>query len=292
MLEGLRLGTIITDMVQIGVLWYGIYMLIRFVLGTRIAPILLGFCVLVALFLLFAYLLGMDVLARIVFYLLIFMVLSMIVVFQQEIRRMLELLSGQRWFGRQTLLASNNNTSAVDILCNSLVYLSQHQIGALVAIERGISLRSYEASGVLLRAVISQELLISIFTPPLPLHDGGVVIRDGVLTVAHALFPVSNQITLAGSGMRHRAAVGLSEETDALVVVVSEETGRISIAHNGKLHRFEPDRAEKLLLRWLRKAMPIRTPRAATFGEWLFKYTATWFNGKHLRTQEVSDEIN
>ena len=116
-----------------------------------------------------------------------------------------------------------------------MAHLSRVRLGALIAVERGISLGSYEDSGVKLNALVSHELMISIFTPPLPLHDGGIIMRDGRIAAAHCLFPVSNQSELATSGMRHRAAVGLSEDTDAVVVVVSEETGNMSVAVDGKI---------------------------------------------------------
>ena len=129
-------------------------------------------------------------------------------------------------------------------------------MGALIALERGISLRSYEDTGVATDALFTRELVRSIFTPPLPLHDGGVVLRDGFLSSAHCIFPVSNNPELIASGMRHRAAVVLSEETDALVVVVSEERGTISVAHNGHLYSYERESAREPVLRWLTKAMP------------------------------------
>jgi DNA integrity scanning protein DisA with diadenylate cyclase activity len=147
---------------------------------------------------------------------------------------------------------------SAEFLADSLMALARARIGALVAFERGISLRGVEDTGVRLDAVFSPELVKSIFTPPLPLHDGGLVMRDGRIASAHCIFPVSNNPSLSGSGMRHRAAVGLSEETDALVFVVSEETGAISVAHNGKIVRYdiEGEGAEAPIVRWLSKALP------------------------------------
>ena len=103
--------------------------------------------------------------------------------------------------------------------------------------------------------MFSRELVQSIFMPPLPLHDGGLTMRYGRISSAHCIFPVSNNPDLLSSGMRHRAAVGLSEETDALVVVVSEETGAVSVAHNGRLFRYYGDMREAALRRWVSKAM-------------------------------------
>ena len=129
------------------------------------------------------------------------------------------------------------------------------KMGALIAIERGISLRGYEDTGVAMDSRFSRELVRTIFTPPMPLHDGGMIVRDGRIAAAHCIFPVSNNPDLIASGMRHRAAVGLSEETDALVVVVSEETGAISVAHNGRIVRYSGEDAPAAALRWISKAM-------------------------------------
>jgi diadenylate cyclase len=261
---GVQIG--FNDVMQVLILYAGIYALIHYVRGTRNAQVLLGFCVLVVSLLLFTYLFRFDVLARVVYFLLIYLALSMVVVFQQEIRRMLALVGGQRLFNRQYML---RETSVPQKLCRAVTFLARERIGALIAVERGISLGGYEDSGVKLNALVCHELLVSIFTPPLPLHDGGIILRDGRVAAAHCLFPVSNQPELAASGMRHRAAVGLSEETDAVVVVVSEETGKISVAHNGRLHRYSDDKIDKVLLRWMRRAMPADMREPATLADWL-----------------------
>lgn len=275
MFDGLQIG--LNDVMQIMILYFGIYALIRFVRGTRSAQVLLGFCVMVVSLLLFTYIFRFDVLARVVYFLLVYLALSMVVVFQQEIRRVLALVGGQKLFGRQYVALQG---TVPEKLCRSVINLGQSRIGALIAVERGIALHGFEETGVKLNALVSHELLVSIFTPPLPLHDGGIIIRDGTIAAAHCLFPVSNQGDLSTSGMRHRAAVGLSEETDAVVVVVSEESGQISVAHNGRLHRYSEDKVEKLLLRWLRKAMPNETQGAVTLTDWLTARFTKLLNGK------------
>ncbi len=275
MFEGLQIG--LNDVMQIMILYFGIYALIRFVRGTRSAQVLLGFCVMVVSLLLFTYMFRFDVLARVVYFLLVYLALSMVVVFQQEIRRVLALVGGQKLFGRHYVARQE---SVPEKLCRSVINLGKSRIGALIAVERGIALNGYEETGVKLNALVSHELLVSIFTPPLPLHDGGIIIRDGTIAAAHCLFPVSNQGDLSTFGMRHRAAVGLSEETDALVVLVSEETGKIAVAHNGRLHRYSDDKMEKLLLRWLRKAMPNETRGVVTLTDWMTAYFSKLLNGK------------
>lgn len=269
MFEGLQIG--LNDVMQIALLYLAVYALIRFVKGTRSAQVLLGFCVLVVSLLLFTYLFRFDVLARVVYFLLIYLALSMVVVFQQEIRRMLAMVGGQRLFRPYAL----RQEQVPETLCRCILNLSRARIGALVAVERGISLCGYEDSGVKLNALVSHELMVSIFTPPLPLHDGGIIMREGRIAAAHCLFPVSNQSELITSGMRHRAAVGLSEETDAVIIVVSEETGRVSAAYNGRLHRYdESDNVEKIILRWLRVAMPNDRRRSLTLTDWITSQAA------------------
>lgn len=263
MFEGFQVG--FTDIAQIAVLYFAIYALIRLIRGTRSAQMLLGFCLLAGALLGFTTIFRFDVLTRIVFFLLLYLALSLVVVFQQEIRRVLAMVGGRRLFSGKAVAPE----SVPETLCKSVLYLSQIQLGALIAVERGISLVSYEDSGVRLKALVSRELITSIFTPPLPLHDGGIIIRDGKIAAAHCVFPVSNQAELVTSGLRHRAAVGLSEETDAVVIVVSEETGRISVAHNGRLHRYPPDKVERVLLRWLRKAMPSANSKPFSVSDWL-----------------------
>jgi len=256
------------------ILYLAIYALLRYVKGTRSAQVLLGFCVMVVSMLLFTYVFRFDVLARVVYFLLIYLALSMVVVFQQEIRRVLAAVGGQRLFSRPYGLRQPH---VPDILCGCIMNLAKVRIGALIAVERGISLYGYEETGIKLGAYVSHELMVSIFTPPLPLHDGGIIMREGRIAAAHCLFPVSNQSELVASGMRHRAAVGLSEETDAVVFVVSEETGSVAVAYNGRLHRYtQEDNAEKIILRWLRTAMPSEQARTLTMTEWLTRMTVDW----------------
>ena len=180
--------------------------------------------------------------------------ISLVVIFQPEIRRVLSQVGAFGYFDRPKYAADGSATP--EFIVQTIVALADRRIGALIAFERGISLRGYEATGVALDAMLSRELVETIFTPPLPLHDGGMTLRNGRIAATHCVFPVSNNPELISSGMRHRAAVGLSEETDALVIVVSEETGSVSVAHNGKLIRYTGDQRATSLIRWVSKAMP------------------------------------
>ena len=239
---------------QIAILYLVIYAILKRARGSRFGQVLMGVGLLAAALTLFTFVFHFDVLSVILRSLLVYLAISTVVIFQPEIRR------GLRQVGAVGSLEKRRDQpdggATPEFIAESILHLAARKMGALIAFERGISLRSYEETGVPLHATFSRELLTCLFTPPLPLHDGGVTIRDGRLSAAHCIFPVSNNPDLIVSGMRHRAAVGLSEETDALVVVVSEESGAVSVAHNGRLIRY-PDAAAcaPSLVRWLAKAM-------------------------------------
>lgn len=245
--------------VEVAILYIVIYTVLKSARGSRFGQALAGLGVLAALLFAFSYVFHFVVLTRIVQFLLLYTAVSSVVIFQPEIRRMLMTVGAFGFFERPKHRADGSVTP--EFFVESVLELAKMRMGALVALERGISLRSYEETGVALDALYSRELLQSIFTPPLPLHDGGMVLRNGRIASAHCIFPVSNHPDLIAHGMRHRAAVGLSEETDALVVVVSEETGAVSVAHNGRMIRLEGDARASSLLRWARKALPEDTRR-------------------------------
>lgn len=243
---------------QVAILYFAIYGILRAGRGTRFGQALMGFGVLFGAIALISHIFNFDVISRLLQALLGYVAISAVVVFHPEIRRFLASFGAMLFRDRQ----EENTTGQItpEQFTRAVFKLSERRMGALFAFERGISLRGYEESGVRLDAIISEPLLISVFTEPLPLHDGGAIVRNGRLASAHCLFPISNQESLSVSGMRHRAAVGLSEETDALVVVVSEETGRVSVAHNGKIVRYPDsgDSSRAAVLRWVSKAMPRR----------------------------------
>jgi diadenylate cyclase len=202
----------------------------------------------------------------------VYIAISSVVIFQPEIRRILAMVGAFGYLERPKY--TPDGAATPQLITESIMSLAERKIGALIAFERGISLRGYEDTGIAIDAMFSRELVESVFTPPLPLHDGGMTMRNGRIAAAHCVFPVSNNYDLSVSGMRHRAAVGLSEDTDALVVVISEETGAISIAHNGKLLRYTGDQRAQSLLRWVTKAMPAvkrGNPLLAKFHDLLLK---------------------
>ena len=161
---------------------------------------------------------------------------ALIIIFQPEIRTILEQLGRSQLLGRHKVLTVDEREHMVYEMINAIDYLRKERIGALIVIERDISLGNYIDKAKKLYADLSSDLLIAIFYEGNPLHDGGVIIQGDRITCAGAVFPTSNSSKLNRRlGTRHRAALGLAEETDAICIVVSEETGRVSIALKGEM---------------------------------------------------------
>ena len=176
--------------------------------------------------------------------------LALIIIFQPEIRNALEQLGKKQILTRHRSLTLDEREKVVYEIMNSIDYLRKSRIGGLIVIEREISLNDYIQKSKTLYADISSELLISIFFPRNPLHDGGVIIQGNKITSAGAVFPISlNSKINKKLGTRHRAALGISEESDCIAIVVSEETGKISMAINGILnYNLSLDDARMLLI--------------------------------------------
>jgi diadenylate cyclase len=212
---------------EIAILWWVIYAILVFIKGTRAVQLLKGLIVIVLLFFLVEKL-GLDAVSWILAKILAISVIGFLVIFQPEIRR------GLARIGQFGIFTAKERI--VDELVKAAEWLSERKYGAIIAIEREVGLGSYIESGVNLDGKVKSELLETIFIPNTPLHDGGVVIQMDRITAAGCLFPLAQDSQLAKQqGTRHRAAVGLTEETDAVVMVVSEETGAISIVAGGRL---------------------------------------------------------
>ena len=219
---------------EIVILTILIYTLFRFLKGTRGSSIFTGLLVLLGALYAITSLVSLDVLNWLLSRLTLYLSLALIIIFQPEIRRALARLGRQPW--RKNSL--DTQISLVTPITQAVKTLSNQKIGALIAIEREIGTRAIQDSGTPLAATVSAELLTSLFFPRSPLHDGGVIIAGESIRAAGCLFPLSQKEQLQKTlGTRHRAAIGITEETDAVVIVVSEETGAISLAYNGKLRR-------------------------------------------------------
>ncbi len=185
--------------------------------------------------------------------------MAIIVIFQPEIRNILEQLGRNQLLGRHKVLTVDERERMVYEIINAVDYLRKEHIGALIVLERDISLGNYIDKAKKLYADLSSDLLIAIFYQGNPLHDGGVIIQGDRITCAGAVFPTSNSQKINRRlGTRHRAALGLAEETDAICIVVSEETGRISVALKGELlYNLSIDDTRMLLIDELRPKQDI-----------------------------------
>lgn len=218
--------------VDILVVAFLIYELIMIVRGTRAAHILAGILTVIVIYNLSLWL-HLELLRFIISYAMPYMAIAVIVLFQSEIRRTLARIGRKRLFGR----AIRRREIAEEILL-AVTRLSDDRTGALIVLERDIGLRTFIESGVRLDAHISRDLLLCIFRKDASLHDGAVIVQKDRVSAAACFLPLSMNPTLSSKlGTRHRAAIGITEETDCLAIVVSEETGGISIAVFGEIEQ-------------------------------------------------------
>ena len=218
---------------EILILTVGIYYGLRFVRGTRGAPVVWGFLVVLLALAMVSYLLQLKVLQYFLGGFSAFFVLAVLVIFQPELRRMLAELRNLPLFA-----TAHEQRQNIEVIIQTVERLAEVRIGALIAVEQSIQLQRAVESGITIDCDATPEMLETIFFPNNAIHDGGVIIKGDRIAVAACIFPLTRRQDLNKSlGTRHRAAIGLSEETDAVIVVVSEETGTISYAYKGQLVR-------------------------------------------------------
>jgi diadenylate cyclase len=218
---------------EILILTVGIYSVLRFIRGTRGAPVVTGFLVVLLAFVLVSFLLKLKVLQYLLGAFSAFFILAVLVIFQPELRRMLAEL------GKLPLFATaHEQRENIEVIIQTVERLADVRIGALIAIEQSIRLQEAVESGIVVDCEATPEMLETIFFPNNAIHDGGVILKGDRIACAACIFPLTQRQDLNKSlGTRHRAAIGLSEETDAVVVVISEETGAVSYAYRGQLVR-------------------------------------------------------
>jgi diadenylate cyclase len=222
----------VADILAVSVLIYEALKLIR---GTRAVQMAVGSMLVVALFYL-SQLAPLQTLNWLIRNALVYVAFAAIVIFQSDIRRALAHL-GQAPFFRY-LMRSQTSDETIEEIVVAATMLSQQKVGAIIAVEREIGLRNYIESGIPLDATLTYDLLLTIFKPGSPLHDGAVILQEGRVAAAACFLPLTVNPRLSRElGTRHRAAIGLTEESDALAVVVSEETGKISITLDGQIDR-------------------------------------------------------
>jgi diadenylate cyclase len=220
-------------LLEIAVLALCFYFLLDLFRETPSAQIVSGLILLLAILIGLTQVFRLDALNWLLRRISVYLAVALLVIFQPEIRRALLELGKQHVFG-----SSDEPRTILDNIIQAVMLLAEQRVGALIAIEREISTKAVQETGIEVDSRVVPELLAGIFHPNTPLHDGGVIIRGSRIVAAGCLFPLSQRSELSkGLGTRHRAALGLTEETDAIVVVVSEESGAVSVSYRGKLIR-------------------------------------------------------
>jgi diadenylate cyclase len=233
------------DILEVAIVSFAIYRVLLLIHRTRAMQVLVGIIVLAVVYGII-YLLGLGMIVYLLQLLFNYAAIALLVVFAPEIRAALAQI------GRSPMSRFFTHLREVEIadqVADAVERLSRSGIGAIIAVEREVSLAEYVPSGTEMQAKVSTDLLATIFTPYSPLHDGAVIIRGDTIVGAGCILPLSQRALADRSlGTRHRAALGLSEETDALVIVVSEETATITVAANGRLWRdFTPSQVRELV---------------------------------------------
>lgn len=223
--------------VDIGLVAFVIYKLIMVIRGTRAVQLVKGITVILAVWFMSGYL-GLNTLQWIMQQAVTYGLLAIIIIFQPELRRALEQLGRGRLFQSSTIADEEEVKQTVEHIIKASNYMGKRRIGALISIERETGMNDYVETGIQMNAKLTSELLINIFIPNTPLHDGAVILKNNEIMAAGCYLPLSeNPFISKELGTRHRAALGVSEVTDSITIAVSEETGGISCTKNGELHR-------------------------------------------------------
>ncbi|MFD0769417.1 diadenylate cyclase CdaA [Bacillus sp. CGMCC 1.60114] len=227
----------LSSIVDIALVWFVIYKLILVIRGTKAVQLLKGITVIIIVRIL-SYVFELHTLQWLMDQALTWGFLAIIIIFQPELRRALEQLGRGSLFSRGSNQEEDEQESVVNAVVKATEYMGKRRIGALITMARETGMGDYIETGIPLNANISSELLINIFIPNTPLHDGAVIMQGNTIKAAACYLPLSESPFISKElGTRHRAAMGVSEVTDSLTIVVSEETGQISLTKNGELHR-------------------------------------------------------
>ena len=229
--------SVAVDVLDVLVVWYAIYKVLTLIKGTKAVQLLKGIFVIIIARLV-TNILGLETLGWMLKQVIDFGFLAIIIIFTPEIRRALEQLGRGKIFQRSVVQEEDVQNQQVEAIKKAVSYMAKRRIGALISIEKDTGLNEYIETGIQLDATLTSELLINIFIPNTPLHDGAVIMQKDKIVAAACYLPLSESPFISKElGTRHRAALGLSEVTDAVTIIVSEETGAISITANGDLHR-------------------------------------------------------
>jgi diadenylate cyclase len=245
--------------IDIGIVWYVLYKLIMLIRGTKAIQLLKGIAVVLAVWLL-SITFNLQTIQWITSQAMDWGLIVIIILFQPELRRALEQLGRGNIFGRSARSEEEIMKQNIEAIIHSCKYMAKRRIGALISIERETGLGDYAETGTEINGKLTHQLLTNIFTPNTPLHDGAVILKRDQVIAAACYLPLSESPFISKElGTRHRAAVGISEVTDSLTITVSEETGGISVAKNGELHReLNEDSLKEMLEENL--SLIVRTP--------------------------------
>ena len=260
---------IITSAVDIILVWFVIYKLLMIIKGTKAIQLLKGIFVIVIVQSL-SQLFGLHTLEWLMEQTMSWGFIAVIVIFQPELRRALEQLGRGKLFTRTAAPEENEQAEMVEAVSKATAYMAKRRIGALISIEKETGLNDYIETGISLDSKISSEILINIFIPNTPLHDGAVIIQKNKIAAAACYLPLSESPFISKElGTRHRAALGVSEVTDCITVIVSEETGSISLTRNGELHRDLKAEEFKEILK--NELVDSQKPSSSTLWNWRAK---------------------
>lgn len=242
----------ISDIIDILLVTYVIYKGIMVIRGTKAVQLAKGILVIIAVWFLSSFF-GLRTLEWLMNNAITYGLLAIIIIFQPELRRALEQLGRGRFFSSRNTAIEDERHKTLEAMVTATSYMAKRRIGALMSIERETGMNDYIETGIQMHARLTSQLLINIFIPNTPLHDGAVIIKENEITAAACYLPLSESPFISKElGTRHRAAMGISEVTDSITIVVSEETGAISLTKNGELNRdITEERLTELLEREL-----------------------------------------
>lgn len=265
-LEGLIRTIGILDVLDILIVAFILYRVYKMLENTRAITLTRGLLILLALTIITSWL-ELHAINWLLQKIVTLLFVALPIVFQPELRRALEHIGEGRFFKRSVLLNYEEACSLVSELEKAVTKMSSTKTGALIVLERNMGLNDISASGIQIDGIVSAEFLLNVFIPNTPLHDGAAIIRGNRLVAAACLLPLTDNRSLSTElGTRHRAAIGLSEQCDAVVVIVSEETGTISVAEAGRIYRhLDAEQLRQYL-------MPIFSPKKTTIQDVVSKW--------------------
>ncbi|GEN57777.1 cyclic di-AMP synthase CdaA [Halolactibacillus alkaliphilus] len=266
--EGFSLFNLLRFTVDIALVWYVFYKLIMLLRGTKAIQLLKGIFVVFIIYLI-SYFLNLQTVQVMIEQIIVWGPLAVIILFQPELRRALEQIGRGSFFSRNRRSEEEIFRESLDAIIKSVNYMAKRRIGALITIEKETNMGDFIQTGIPINGQLTHQLLTNIFVPNTPLHDGAVIMKGNQIIAAACYLPLSESPFISKElGTRHRAAMGISEVSDAITIIVSEETGHVSLAKNGELYRSVD---EKRLIDLLSKELAPELAKISTFKQWSWR---------------------